>query len=142
MTNKASSASQRVKSSWASRAEGGPYLRGPDFGRVDRWGQAHRDRQREGWALTVSHHSSKRGLKIPHMYPSRAANTAVLDQKHYYYYSLHANTSLKCCLHTENSVKSVRRLNSHPRSYCPVPGGLFGAPRFEHAAPRSAADST
>lgn len=36
MTNKASSASQRVKSSWASRAEGGPYLRGPDFGRVDR----------------------------------------------------------------------------------------------------------
>lgn len=65
-TNKQNSIKLSEVKSWASWTLGGPYLRWPDFGRVDRWGQAQIDRQTgEGQALTVSH--SKR-VKNPNQH--------------------------------------------------------------------------
>lgn len=67
LTNSISSESEAVRvKSQASWTEGGPYLRWPDFGRVDRWGQAEGDRQRGAGINSES--PQQTWVKFPHMY--------------------------------------------------------------------------
>lgn len=152
-----------MESSYGSQMKGqsdgggeGGYLRWPDFGRVDGWGQAERGRQRgagvsgespqqtrvkvirtRGGGGGTTRQSSK-CLRPPPFREGRAPRRhlhSILPT------TLHSKTHIACKPKVMVAQEQTQLFNSHLRSCCPAHAELSAAPPPDSGDLRSAAGS-